>query len=173
MASILFGFGGVRFDDGVSVATFSGGKGIISFKPIQIIKETVEHNISSRLIGYMVTLKISELYNLETDDWSEYQSLIRILGGMVNSTTQRTVKIYPRDDSTITNDISYECILTSDFSPEDVHRVKTGQVVDLEFTAISKVITIPNIFSDSTATIYWNGTDQYYDGTDTYYDGQG
>jgi len=149
MAQILFGFGGVRFDDGQSVATFSGGSGLITYTPIQIKKENIDYNIISRLLGYRVTINTSELYNIDTTDYLQYQYLARILSGLVNSTTQRTVTIYPRDDDTITNDVSYECILTSDFSPQDIHRLKTGQNLSLSFTCTTMQDTIPTTISDT------------------------
>ena len=149
MAQILFGFGGVKFDDGVSVATFSGGLGNITYSPIQLETENVEHNIVSRLLGYRVTIDVSELINIDSDDYIQYQRLTRILGGLVSSTSQRTVSITPRDDSTLTKSLKYECILTSAFSPEDVHRVKTGQRIALKFTCINKAVTIPRVVSDT------------------------
>ena len=173
MAKILFGFGGVKFDDGASVATFSGGSGKITYTPIQIVKENIEYNIVSRLLGYRVTIKISELINIDSDDYIQYRNLADILSRLVDSDTQRTVTVTPRDDSTITNDLTYECILTSAFSPEDVHRVKTGQKLNLSFTCVNKKILIPTTVSDTTASIYWDGTDEYWDGTDNYYDGLG
>ena len=173
MAQILWGFGGVKFDDAVTVATFSGAVGKITYIPIQSQFPNINDGISSRLRGYRVEIDVSELYNIDSDDYVQYQNLATILSGLVNSAGQGTVTITPRNDSTITNNITYTCILTSPFSPEDVHRVKTGQRVDLSFTCINKVTTIPTTVSDTAAQNYIDGTDTYIDGTDTYIDGLG
>ena len=173
MAQILFGFGGVKFDDGVSVATFSGGSGNITYSPIQLEEENVNHNIVSRLLGYRVTIEISELINIDSDDYIQYRNLADILSRLVDSDTQRTVTVTPRDDSGLTNNLTYECILTSAFSPEDVHRVKTGQKLNLSFTCVNKQLFIPTTVSDTNEQDYWDGTDNYWDGTDNYIDGLG
>jgi len=153
MAQILFGFGGVELIrapyTAPYTATFSGGVGKITYSPIQIVKENLNYNIVSRLFGYRVTIDISELINIDSDDHIQYQNLARILSGLVDSDEQKTVKITPRDDSTLTNNLEYECILTSSFSPEDLHRVKTGQRIALKFTCINKAVTIPRVVSDT------------------------
>jgi len=172
-AKILFGFGGVKFSAGTDTATFEGGNGTITYTPIQIIKENVNHNIISRLLGYRVTINTSDLYNIDSDDYEQYQHLARILSSLVNSTLQRTVTIYPRYDTTITNDLTYECILTSAFSPDDICRIKTGQVLNLSFSCIAMQDTIPTTVSNTTESIYWDGADEYWDGTDNYKNGLG
>ena len=149
MAQILFGFGGVKIESTNYTATFSGGSGNITYSPIQLETENVDYNIVSRLLGYRVTIDISELINIDSDDYIQYQRLARILSDLVSSTTQRTVTITPRDDSTLTNSLEYECILTSSFSPEDLHRVKTGQRIALKFTCINKAVAIPRVVSDT------------------------
>lgn len=173
-AKILFGFGGVKFFKNIHgqdyTATFPGGHGKIIYTPIQLIHDTVDHGIASRLLGWRVTIDISELYNVDSDDYLEYQTLANMLSDLVDSTTQKTVTITPRDDSTITNDLTYECILTSSFSPSDIHRLKTGQNLALKFTCINKLTSIPTTVSDTTTNIYWDGTDEYWDGTDKYID---
>ncbi len=173
MAQILFGFGGVKIQGTLYTASFSGGIGKITYTPIQLRDENVDHNVVSRLLGYRVTIDISELINIDPDDYLQYQYLASILSELVDSDSQKTVTIIPRNDTTITSDLEYTCILTSPFSPDDLHRVKTGQRVSLQFTSIEKHTSIPTTVSGTTEQIYWDGTDEYWDGTDKYIDGLG
>ena len=177
MAQILFGFGGVQFDSNINgnrrTATFAGGSGNITYTPIQIIKENMSYNILSRLKGYRVTIDITELINIDSDDYIQYQYLAQILSDLVDSDAQQYVTVTPRDDTTLTNSIEYNCILTGAFSPEDVHRVKTGQRLALSFTCINKHDTIPTVVSDTSNNTYVDddgGTNDYWDGTDQYID---
>ena len=172
-AQILLGFGGCKFDDGVTVATFTGGSGIATYTPIQIIRENVDRDIVSRLLGYRVTLDCSELYNLISTDYLQYQNLATILSGLVNSAAQGKLTVTPRNDTGLDYNVEYECILTSAFSPKDIHRLKTGQVTGLQFTCINKVTNIPTLVSDTDTNNYWDGTDTYWDGTNTYIDDLG
>lgn len=174
-AKILFGFGGCKFDDGSIVATFDGGIGVITYTPIQITKESVDHNIISRLLGFRVTINTSELYNIDATDYIQYQRLAGMFSQMVSSTTQRTMTVTPRNDSTITNDISYECILTSKFSPSDIERLKTGQKLSLSFTCTTMQDSIPTIVSDTTADTYVDDSGDTYvdDSGDSYIDDKG
>ena len=174
MAAILFGFGGCKFEkSGYTTATFSGGTGTPIYTPIQIMKENVGYDVISRLKGYRLTLEISALYNVDSDDYIQYQYLAQILTALVDSDTQQTLTLTPRDDSTITPP-TYECILTSPVTPADLHRIKIGQVMALSFTCITMQDTIPSIVSDTTAQDYWDGTDQYVDdGADQYIDNLG
>ena len=180
MAQILFGFGGVSFDSNINgnrrTATFSGGSGKIVYTPIQTIVEDDDDNIDSRLRGYRVTIDISELINIDSDDYIQYQYLAQILSDLVDSDAQQYVTVTPRDDTTLTNSIEYNCILTGAFSPEDVHRVKTGQRLALSFTCINKHDTIPTVVSDTSNNTYVDddgGTNDYWDGTNQYIDDLG
>ena len=179
MAKILFGFGGVRFyqwyeNEDDKYALFEGATGTLIYKPIQIMKENINRDIVSRLLGYHLEIEISDLFNIEDADWEQYNYLVRILNGMVSSTSQRKVTIFPRLDDTIENDVSFLCILTSDFAPEDLHKLKIGQKINLKFSAVEKQPTIPQQFSDITAGEYWDGTDLYEDeNNNTYIDGLG
>ena len=172
MAQILFGFGGCIISDGVNIATFTGGEGTIEYIPYQKRVRAVNGNWINKLKGYDVKITCNKLYNIDSDDYVQYQKLAHALSGNFVGTNQ-TLTVTPRNDSTIDNSLSYECYLDSSFKPEDLHRIKLGQVAGLTFTCSTLKIGIPAVFSDSTAGIYWDGTDQYYDGTDVYYNGLG
>ena len=147
MAQIWLGFGGCKFSKDGITATFSGGVGIPDFIPYQTILPTVNHAIASRLYGFKLVLDIKELYNLSTTDYLQYQYLAQILTALVDSDTQQTVTVTPRNDSTITP-LTFECILTSSVTPADIHRVKTGQVMPLQFTCITMQTSIPTTVGD-------------------------
>ncbi len=163
------GFGGCKFEKDGITATFSGGVGKFTFTPIQKIYDTVNHDLSSRLKGYRLTFEISELINIDSDDYVQYQNLALILTAMINADEQETLVLTPRDDSSITP-LLYTCILTSNVSAQDLHRVNTGQKLNLKFSCIYMQSCIPATFGDTLTGDYWDGTDTYWDGTDTYID---
>ena len=176
MAKILFGFGGIKLTDGTYTAEFSGASGILEFVPIQIVKENINYNIISRLLGFRLNIYLNEIYNVDDDDYVQYQYLIQIINSLVNSNGQNTITITPRNDSTITNVLSYECILASNVKPEDLHRFKLGQKINLKFQCINKINEIPyNVLSDTTANTYIDDVaDTYVDENgDIYIDEQG
>ena len=173
MAQILFGFGGCIISDGVNIATFTGGEGTIEYIPYQKRVRAVNGNWINKLKGYDVKITCNKLYNIDSDDYVQYQKLARALSGNFVGTNQ-TLTITPRNDSTITDSLSYECYLDSSFKPEDVHRVKTGQVSGLTFMCSTLKNGIPTLISDTTEQDYWNGTDLYVDdGADQYIDDLG
>jgi len=177
MAQILFGFGGCKFEkstyNGVALpstitATFTGGKGLFEFIPYQFRRRKVNGGWANHLKGYDCKAECSYLYNIASTDAAEYQKLVDILNLMIG--TNETMTVTPRYDIGITS-ISYECFLDSSFKPDDVHRVKTGQVAGLSFTTKDMVTSIPRKISDTTESDYWDGTDLYVDdGTDQYID---
>jgi len=167
MAKILWGFGGVVFTDGVTTATFSGGIGTIDYRPIQPMFQTVNDGMASRLRGFHAYLSLQELYNVDSDDYIQYQNLATIISGMVSSTEQKTITITPRNDSTIEGSLTYTCILLSSIKPADLHRVKTGQRMGLEFMDIRKLTSIPTTVSDTDVDTYVD------DSGDTYVDDSG
>ena len=160
MAQILFGFGGCKFaKDGIT-ATFSGGKGVFEFIPYQFRRRVVNSGWTNYLKGYDGKAECTYLYNLAADDYLQYQYLVDILNLMIG--TNETMTVTPRYDTGI-NYISYECFLDSSFKPDDIHRVKVGQVAGLSFTVKDMVTSIPRTVSETTEQDYWDGTDLYVD----------
>jgi len=144
-ARILLNFGGCKFEkDGVT-ATFSGGKGIFEFSPIQFRRRKANGGWANKLKGYDVKSSCTELYNIESTDYEQYQALANILTALIG--VDETVTVTPRFDG-IEETNSYECFLDSSFKPEDLHRVKIGQVVGLNFIAKDMSIQIPTNISD-------------------------
>lgn len=163
------GFGGCKFEKNGITATFTGGVGTPDYVPEQIIKKNIVPTVISRLKGFWLILDIKELYNFADTDYLQYQYLAQIITALIDDDIQQTVTVTPRDDSTITP-LSYECILTSNITPIDLHRIKMGQVQALQFTCITLQTSIPTTVGDTTTSDYWDGTNTYWDGSDTYID---
>lgn len=172
-AKIWLGFGGCKFEANGITATFSGGSGDIGFDPIQTIKENANFNFRSRTYGFHVDIVTKMLYNLDDTDYVQFENLAQILSYLVSDSEQRYITITPRYDTNLTNNLNYDCILVSKITPQDLHRIKLGQVMQLSFKVLAKQDSIPTFTSDSEGNTYWDGTTTYWDGTTTYYDGLG
>jgi hypothetical protein len=145
-------FGGIRLTDGVNVVDFTGASGRIKFKPDQSILESDNGHKESRLWGYWPFMTTDKMYTLQ-DDAAQVtftKQLAAMLSNLVLSSAQNVVTVYPRYDPDEPVNISYDCILASDVSPEDIARVECGTVIGLSWEAVDRVDTIPSIFSGET-----------------------
>lgn len=169
-AKIWFNYGGVRLVAGGVTATFTYAWGFIEYKPVYSFRrENADFDIKSRLKGYRPVITLKKLTNVADTDYIQFQNLASILSYLVNDSTQRTVVITPRFNTggSETN-LDFTCIIDSGIKPIDTAKMKQAQQMDLQFSGIALVDSIPNIISDPLGEIYWDGTDQYDDGTDVY-----
>lgn len=148
----IWGFGGVRITDGVNDVTFDYAKGDIEFSPIyeEIIND--DDDIITRLRGYRPYIKLKWLNNYGATGYTSYQTLFSILTLLVDPTTQNTVTIYPRYNSSY-NNLSYTCVLDSNVAPQDLAGCETGQSLSLNFKCINKVYNIPTLVHVAAAAI--------------------
>ncbi len=178
----IWGFGGVKFQKSGNTATFydttSTGVGTISYEPVYIRKTNIDNKIISRLLGYRAEIEV-ELTNIKSGDYAEFQTLLGMLNDCISSTAQETIEVTPRY-ADIEADLSFTCILDSDITMKDLHRLEIGQTLKLKFIAIdleTYVSQLAGTGSQDTYTFIVNdeGTDkdlEYLNASDEPYDGQ-
>jgi len=169
--SSLGGFGSVRFTYGATSVEFTGAYGEPTYIPI--MEEIINDNDSliTRHHGYRVEITTDYLYNIvgATDEITKYQTLAQMLTLLVDPTSQNTITIQPKYNSSYSN-LSYVCVLDSPITFKEIARVETGQMINLKWKAVDKVWDIPSMIHTDALT-YWDGTDTYVDdGADSYVD---
>ena len=163
MTKIWLGWGGVKFVAGGYTAEFTTSRQKITIKPIIFKKRNINHKLISRTYGYTMTIDVSDMLNLDDNDYIQYQNLMNILSLQNYDVGDQTIYIYPNYDSSLDNNLYYECILVSEITPKDIANLKLGQTLSLKFEVVSKLDTIPTFVSDTEANKYYDGTDEYTD----------
>ena len=155
---MLFGFGGVRFDNGLDVIDFDYGRGIILPVPIfSKRRENIDRMIITRQLGFRNNITI-ELYSRSDADVAKFRNLAVMINSLTDDTEQQTMEVYPRYDSTAEINQSYEVILNSNFSVTDLANVPVGQKIELSFIAI-ELDGISTVTSDSSLSNWVDESD--------------
>jgi len=145
-------FGSVRIQDKDEEydIEFTEASGRIYYKPHYAYKRYSDNGtLKYRLDGFEIYIEMDEMYNIDSNDYTKYQNLARVLNSLVyvsTDTEDRYATITARyNDGADEKNVKYDCILTSDVSPQDIARINTGQVMALSWQANKRYNNIPDI----------------------------
>jgi len=171
MSAKIYGeFGGCKFvyDEGGGdeiTATFTGGAGWIVPEPIYYYRSRADDGtLKYRLKGVKYTIHCEELYNIDDDDYEQYQNLALILSALIfhaGDSSERYVTVYPRFNSAGPKNLSFDCIWVKGFVVKDVAAIKLGQVTDIDFEVIALQNSLPTLVSDESEDYLVDEGDDY------------
>lgn len=156
--NIIWGFGGVKFETDDYTATFDGARGNLIWQLVRRKYTNINDNIRTINVGWRLRIKVSNIYATSSSEFEQLQNLMLILNKGKNIT------IYPRNDDTITTNISYDCTLDSSVNLDDIHATKIGQKIELEFfdPNIYESIQDLDVCSGVVETVYVDDSDDTY-----------
>ena len=146
----LLSFGTAKFTrTGYADIVLSNARGNVIQSPVYINAggTNIDLRIIKRLRGFRHSIPI-ETYNIKDTDGAKLQELMIMLNSTINNSSQETIIVYPRYDSTATVNLNYECVLDSSVNIQDLANVAIGQKVSLSFTAI-EILPLSTVTSDS------------------------
>lgn len=148
--SILWGFGGVKFEQGGNTKELPDCYGTLGFRPESIVYRTKAGGTIIKDGGFRAIIKI-EMLNIghATATAGQMGGLIQ----MLNNSKTTGIMIYPRFNGI--QSMGFLCHLTSDIAPDDFSKnIAAGQSLDLSFEGMSTVPNMPTYYSNP-AHAYW------------------
>lgn len=142
--SMLWGFGGVRFEEGSNVKNLADCKGRLGFRPEKTVHRLKNGGTAIHSKGFRAIIEI-EMMNIgiNTATAGQMAGLMQML-----SNAQRTgITIYPR--FAVGSEVGYLCHLLSDIDPKDIsYNIPIGQSLTLSFEGMNLIESIPTYISD-------------------------
>lgn len=166
MASVkmLWGFGGVKFVQPYGAAyekEFTNAKGTLGFTEEKNQWLNKSKKLITKHYGYRpeITVKLWNV-SLESPDNAAFLSGLM---NLLSNCKESGILVYPRFGTNST--LNYLCTLSSNISPDDIANFAAGQTLELRFTGISPVTSLPTLISDpsinNVTTFYGNLTSSY------------
>ena len=140
----LFGFGGFKMSCGSEEAYFSGNTGKLRFRKLAHKWVSRDNVPRQNIIGWLPEISVT-LHNLKTEHSLEYANLVSVVNE--HTATGTPITITPRYDETDDYGLAYDCVIDSDFDPQDIANCNAGQTIDLVFYGTETYMSIPNVFS--------------------------
>ncbi len=96
------------------------------------------------IIGWLPEISVT-LHNLKAEHSLQYANLVSVVNE--HTATGTPITITPRYDETDDYGLAYDCVIDSDFDPQDIANCNAGQTIDLVFYGTETYMSIPNVFS--------------------------
>lgn len=134
-ATMIYGFGGVRFVSGLLIAEFSTGSGTVTFTPEYQQYTNLTGGYTRRFNGWRVSLEVL-LYNLDSSDAARFATLNAILN-------EEACDIRPRSKDS-SGFLVTGCLLDSTVKFTDLAQFECGQSLTLKFVKKDLLPTLPH-----------------------------